>query len=121
MGLEMRTNMIRTLADISFGIFATSQLALPIVAQTSAVGGVYNWINDFGALGLCAFMIFQNYRQSEAMGKIITAKDAVIERRDQEIIDLTRDVALAIEKNTQALSTMTSSLGERPCMIKKET
>jgi len=82
--------------------------------------GVYGWVSRFGALGLCAFMVFQNYRQSDALGKIITRKDATIEKRDQEIIGLTRSLATALEQNTQALNEITDSLNERPCMAKKE-
>ena len=103
--------MIRLLADASFGLFATATLAEPLVSQITDPG-VYGWISKFGTLGLCAFMVFQNYRQSDSLGKIITAKD-------QQNMDLQREVLTALERNTQALAELTGSLNERPCMVKQ--
>jgi len=112
--------MMRILADVSLGLFAATTLAEPIVAQVSD-GGVYGWISRFGALGLCAFMVFQNYRQSDALGKVITRQDETIEKHHSEIVGLTLNLATALAQNTRALSDMTAGLHDRPCMAKDRT
>ena len=105
----MRNDMIRLLTDVSLGIFATTSLACPIVAQMTD-NGVYGWISKFGALALCAFMVFQNYRQSDALGKIIAAKDA-------QNLALQREVINAIQHNTRALASLTDGFAKRPCIM----
>jgi len=79
------------------------------------------WISRFGALGLCAFMVFQNYRQSDALGKVITRQDETIEKHHSEIVGLTLNLATALAQNTRALSDMTAGLHDRPCMAKDRT
>jgi len=105
----MRMTMIRILADASFGLFATATLAEPLVSQITDPG-VYGWISKFGTLGLCAFMVFQNYRQSDSLGKVIAVKDA-------QNMELQREVLNAIEKNTQALAALTDGFAKRPCIM----
>jgi hypothetical protein len=108
--------MIKLLAEASFGIFAATNLLASVLAEASVGGGVYEWVNRFGALGLCAFMVFQNYRQSERLGRVIAKKDEVIEARNTELMKLTKSLATAIDRNTNAMSGMSKTLRERPCM-----
>jgi len=106
--------MLKVMTDVSLAAFASASVVASSIPSTESAGdGIYEWINRFGALALCAFMVFQNYRQSESLGKIITVKD-------QQNMALQREVLIALERNTQALAEMTSSLNERPCMAKKD-
>jgi len=118
-GPRMRNNMIRLLADASLGLFGVAQLIDPIIAQIPGADGLSGWIQTFGALGLCGFMVFQNYRQSDALGKIIARKDEMLEAKDGQMVCITRDLMEAIQNNTLALGRIVESLNQRPCIIER--
>ena len=109
--------MIRLLADASLGLFGAAALIDPILAQVPGADGLSGWIQTFGALGLCGFMVFQNYRQSDALGKIIARKDEMLETKDSQMVAITRDLMLAIQNNTIALGRIVESLNQRPCIM----
>ena len=101
-------NVVKTLTDLSLGVFAAANLSLPFIGQ--AAGGVEEWVAKLGALGLCAFMVFQNYRQSEAMGRVLRAKD-------DQLITLTKQYLEASQRHTDALNGISAALRQRPCII----
>jgi len=101
-------NVLRTLTDVAFGVFALANLATP-VAQTGT-GGAEEWVAKLGALGLCAFMVFQNYRQSEAMARVLRAKD-------DQLITLTKQYLDASQRHTDALNGISAALRSRPCIV----
>ena len=57
---------------------------------------------QFGALGLCAFMVMQNYRAQRAMA-------AELDRRNQRMEDL-------VAHNTESMNRLAQALGDRPCL-----
>ena len=100
--------VLKTLTDATFGVFALANLAAPL-AQGST-GDVEEWVARLGALGLCAFMVFQNYRQSEAMGRVLRAKD-------DQLITLTKQYLEASQRHTDAINGISAALRQRPCII----
>ena len=104
----MNDNMLKVLSESALAMFGIANLSAPLLAQ--AGGGVEEWIAKLGALGLCGFMVLQNYRQSEAMGKIIREKDA-------QLIDLTKQYLAAEQRHSDAINGLSSALRGRPCIM----
>jgi len=90
-------------------MFAAANLSAPIFGQ-AGMPGVEEWVARLGALGLCAFMVFQNYRQSEAMARVLRAKD-------DQLITLTKQYLDASQRHTDALNGISAALRRRPCIV----
>ena len=101
----MRDEMLKTLSEVAFGVFAASNLC---VAQAGTPWE--DLITKVGALGLCAFMVLQNYRQSENLGKVIGAKD-------EQIIDLTKQYMEDRRLARKVLQELSDGLQNRPCIM----
>ena len=111
-------DMLRTLTDLSLAAFGTATVAAQTVASAGPAGnGIYEWINRFGALALCAFMVLQNYRQSDMLGKIITRKDEEISRTREAILQINKELLQAIQANTHGTGVMIDALNKRPCIM----
>jgi len=101
-------DMLRTMTDLSLGVFAAASVAVPILGQ--AAEGFEGIVNKLGALGLCAFMVLQNYRQSEATAKVLREKD-------RELADLTRQSLHASKNQVDAINDLSAALRNRPCIV----
>ena len=111
-------NVLKILTDMSLAAFATASVAASAVASAVPAGdGIYEWINRFGALALCAFMVLQNYRQSTMLGGIITRKDEEIKETREQLLGVTRELLAAIQDNTHGTSVMIDALNQRPCIM----
>ncbi len=65
---------------------------------------------QFGALGLVAFMILQNYRQQNALGKVIAEKDRAIAEQNGRMANL-------IAADTDAKNRLADVLKDRTCLV----
>ena len=111
-------NMLKVLTDVSLAAFATASVSASALAEAiPAGGGIYEWINRFGALALCAFMVLQNYRQSTMLGGIITRKDEEIKATREQLLTITRELLSAIQANTNGTNVMIDALNKRPCIM----
>ncbi len=89
---------------MSLAVFGITYLGTTIAAA-APTGAVL----EIGALGLCGFMITQNYRQRAGMARIIAHKDAEIRKAE------TRANTLAV-KFTDAVNQLTATIAARPCV-----
>jgi len=103
----MNTDMLKTLSEIGFGLYAATTLAA--TAQVPGTGWE-DMLQKLGALGLCAFMVLQNYRQQEALGRVVARKDA-------EVNELTKAFLKATQNHTDALNQISDALRSRPCIM----
>lgn len=88
----------------SFSVFGASSLA------ASAVGGdAPQWLFQFGALGLCAFMVFQNYNQQNRLTKVIDRKDGEI----GTLVDRLEEIS---SRQAEGLARLAQALEDRPCV-----
>ena len=78
---------LRIIEYSSLGIVAIAQVGEP-------VGGTL--VTRFGALGLVAFMVVQNYRQMHAMAKLL-------DRRADQFATLTAESTAAMNRLTTCL------------------
>ena len=104
----MRDMVIKALTESALAIFGIANLATPCLAQAGS--GVDEWVGKLGALGLCAFMVLQNYRQSDNMGKVLRAKD-------EQLISLTKQYLEASQRHTDAMNEISAALRQRPCIV----
>jgi len=100
--------MLNILTNVSLGVFAAANLSTPFLAQTPP--GVEELVGKLGALGLCAFMVFQNYRQSEAMARVLREKDSQLVALTEKKLDVDR-------KHAEAIEGLSAALRERPCLV----
>ena len=101
-------NVLRTLTDLSLGIFAASSVGLPFLGQ--AATGIEDLVAKLGLTGLLAFMVLQNYRQSESMAKVLREKE-------KDLMDLTKQSIHASQAQTAAINDLSAALRNRPCIV----
>lgn len=70
------------------------------VAQVAPLPGD---LIQYGALGLCAFMVWKNDRARELDRKDRLALGAVIDERHAEVVRLNGELIKAIDRNTRAM------------------
>lgn len=75
----------------------------------AAGDGIPQWMLQFGALGLCSFMVLQNYNQQRALS-------GVIERKDREIASLVNRLETITLQNAKAMNRLAQALEDRPCL-----
>lgn len=73
--------MIRVLELGSLGAFAGSTVTASVMATPP------NWVIQFGALGIVAFMVFQNYRQTRELMKLSAEQARAMNRISQCLED----------------------------------
>jgi len=102
-------NMLKMLTDLALGTFAVANLSVGAVAQTPPAAWE-DWIQKLGALGLCAFMVLQNYRQTEALAKVVAGKDS-------QILEMVKQNSVDRQESSAALKELSAVLRERPCIM----
>ena len=70
--------------------------SLIVGSALGQVSGVPAGAVEYGALGLCGFMVWQNYRVQDRLGK-------VIDNQHKEFVKIARETAEVITKNTTAM------------------
>ena len=103
----MKLDMLKTLTESMFGLFAATNIFSTPVGQAA---GWEEMLSKIGALGLCAFMVLQNYRQQEALARVVA-------RKDEQVNELTKSFLQAIQRHTDALNNISDMLRTRPCVI----
>ena len=95
--------MLRFLEISALGAVVSANIA------TTAMQPPPEWIVQYGALAIVAFMVFQNYRQTRDMGRIIAKKDAQLETDSDAMRELIADYTAATNRLAQCLE-------DRPCI-----
>lgn len=92
--------MIVKVCEISsLAVFAAAGVAADLVGPAIPWA---DWIMRFGALGLCGFMVFQNYRQMRETNRVLNRKDAEIRRLS--------------DNSVAAMNRIAEALEDRPCL-----
>jgi len=104
----MNDMVIKALTESALALFGIANLAGPCLSQAGP--GIEDWVSKLGALGLCGFMVLQNYRQSDNMAKVLKAKD-------DQIISLTQQYLEASQRHTDAINAISGALRNRPCIV----
>lgn len=65
---------------------------------------------QFGALGLCGYMVLMNYRDRDRMLK-------VLDKRDEYIREEIEARAQLMDKLTTAMNRISETLEDRPCIL----
>jgi cyanophycinase-like exopeptidase len=76
------------------GLAAATLAAGRCFGQT--IGTPNEMLFQFGALGLCGFMVYRNYKAQERMGRVIDAQH-------EEFVKLAQRTIGTIDKNTAAM------------------
>jgi len=91
--------MIRLMSIRSLTVLA----GYGVITQTEAIpDSIAKWIIQCGALGLCGFMVFQNYHQMAAMRK--------------ELAEKNKEVMNALKDNSASFRRIAAALETRPCL-----
>lgn len=69
-----------------------------------------------GLLALVIFMIGNQYRQGDRMGKAIDRKDAEILNANARAAGLAAEFTDAINLNSEAVKSLADALADRPCL-----
>jgi len=100
------------MATLQFCCFALV-VAGSVAASGGTEGVLETWVMRFGALGLVAFMVVQNYRQARTTNK-------VLERKDTEIADAHYRLANLTAQQTDAMNRLSKALEDRPCITGRD-
>jgi len=96
--------MVKLLELTSLGVFAGCSMVGTIPSP-----GIPGWVFQFGALGLVAFMVLQNYRQQ-------TATIKVVKEKDKQIAEYNERMARLVSEYTDATRRLAECLEDRPCI-----
>jgi len=86
-----------------FGSLAMSALGAAVS------GSPLEWVLQVGALGLCGWMVYQNYRQAERTSHVLARKDETIEGQFKRIDDI-------LANTTHTSNQLVQAMNERPCL-----
>ena len=81
---------------INFWIQSSVLAALPIIGQ--AFPGTGTEFIQYGALGLATFMVWQNYKQADKLGKIIDAQREELKESNGRLRELHVETLNTIRK-----------------------
>jgi len=82
-----------------------------VVAQSSPDGML-----QYGALGLCAVLVLADIQRQNKMGQRIDEKDKLLERRSEQITELSTRVLAALEEDARSRIRLAETLENRPCL-----
>ena len=84
-------------------------LMLGSFAGVATPASLPSWALQFGALGLCGFMIWQNSLRSKSLIKVIDSQQEKMEVKNQRIEKL-------IDDHTKSNNRLAEALEHRPCL-----
>jgi hypothetical protein len=84
---------------VAFWVESGALAAMSLFGQVVPGGGDFV---QYGALGLAAFMVWQNYRQADKLGKIIDSQRAELQTANKRLEELHVETLQTIRKCTAA-------------------